>query len=668
MVEHCSYVIVGGGIAGVTAAETLRNEEPSAEITVIADTPLPAYYRPALKDYLAGRVTEDTLYVRRRSFYADLGIHFMLDRAVRIAVNQHALQLSSGRQVGYDRLLLATGARASRLSCPGSDLAGVITLRTIADYQAALRLLQTARRVVVCGSGSLALETVEILQHRGIQVTHLLRSRRLWKDILDRTASELVLHQEEQDGVDIRVEEEIAEVIGKKGDGGQVLGIITKNGARIPCDVVVTAIGIEPAVDFMKESGIACGRGVKVDHAMRTSIPDIFAIGDAAETSDPVTGRERIFGQWYPAMQQGRTAAYSMLGMLGTQHLRHAETYSNAYLRSISAQYLYGFDVAAIGITNVSSPEYQEIQADPRTHIYSKVLLKDGIPVGMLSFDGRRDALAFKRAIDHAVNLMPVASLLFNRDFKLTTWLDAQKVPTPVLAVRKLSQAPRPLPVLSMKSQFVGMSGMGGMTPLLDLPREDIESVNMRSNTDPYMMPVVTMSGSRRGDAGREERRQTNRQEERSMRTDTYTHTSIPTAAFLVPILPEKTADMLRTQETQSYALSLDQDNTGALISPEWAHTQISQTQAVTIGREPNSTLIINHNSISRRHAEIIYRNGDYLLRDLGSKNGTFINEAPLAPGHVHVLKPRDRIRIGKLMTYLFQVRAIAPNPSGSRL
>ena len=351
----------------------------------------------------------------------------------------------------------------------------------------------------------------------------------------------------------------------------------------------------------MKESGIACGHGVKVDHAMRTSIPDIFAIGDAAETCDPVTGRERILGQWYPAMQQGRTAAYSMLGMLGTQHLRHAETYSNAYLRSISAQYLYGFDVAAIGITNVSSPEYQEIQADPRTHIYSKVLLKDGIPVGMLSFDGRRDALAFKRAIDHAVNLMPVASLLFNREFKLTTWLDAQKVPTPVLAVRKLSQAPRPLPVRNMKSQFVGM---GGMTPLLDLPREDIESVNMRSNTDPYMMPVVTMSGSRRGDAGREERRQTNRQEERSMRTDTYTHTSIPTAAFLIPILPEKTADILRAQEAQSYALSLDQDNTGALISPEWAHTQISQTQAVTIGREPDSTLVINHNSISRRHAD----------------------------------------------------------------
>ena len=88
----------------------------------------------------------------------------------------------------------------------------------------------------------------------------------------------------------------------------------------------------------------------------------------------------------------------------------------------------------------------------------------------------------------------------------------------------------------------------------------------------------------------------------------------------------------------------------------------------MTIGREPDSTLVINHNSISRRHAEIIYRNGDYLLRDLGSKNGTFINEAPLAPGHVHVLKPRDRIRIGKLMTYLFQVRAVAPNPSGSRL
>ena len=145
------------------------------------------------------------------------------------------------------------------------------------------------------------------------------------------------------------------------------------------------------------------------------------------------------------------------------------------------------------------------------------------------------------------------------------------------------------------------------------------------------------------------------------MRTNTYTHASIHTAAFLVPVLPAKTADMLRTEKEHPYALALDQDDPDTLIAPEWSHRQLSQTQAVTIGRDPDSTIIINHNSISRRHAEIIYRHGDYLIRDLGSKNGTFINEAPLAPGHVHVLKPRDRIRIGKLMTYQFQVRAVAP-------
>lgn len=195
MPEQLSYVVIGNGIAGATAAEILRDENTAADITVIADDPFPVYYRPALKDYLAGRVREDKLWARPSSFYQNRHIRFVSDRVVGIQVGQHAVQRASGRQLGYHRLLLANGARPSRLTCPGLDLEGVSTLRTVADYQAVLQRLSRAHRIVVSGSGTLALETIETLRHRGYHVTHLLRRHTLWSEVLDATASDLVLQQ-----------------------------------------------------------------------------------------------------------------------------------------------------------------------------------------------------------------------------------------------------------------------------------------------------------------------------------------------------------------------------------------------------------------------------------------------------------------------------------------
>ncbi len=174
------YVIVGNGIAGITAAEILRAEDATAAITVIADDPFPVYYRPALKDYLAGRVREDKLWARPTNFYQDHTIRFLTDRVVGIQVGQHTLELQSGQRLGYQKLLLAQGARAASLTCPGLDLQGVTTLRTVADYQRVESRLSNVRRIVVTGSGTLALETVETLRHRGYEVVHLLRRRTLW--------------------------------------------------------------------------------------------------------------------------------------------------------------------------------------------------------------------------------------------------------------------------------------------------------------------------------------------------------------------------------------------------------------------------------------------------------------------------------------------------------
>ncbi len=629
MVERFSYVVLGNGIAGVTAAETLRAEDALADIAVIADNPLPVYNRPALKDFLAGRASEDTLWMRPKSFYQDHQIRFYMERVVGIQVGQHCIQLQSGRQVGYHRLLLATGARARRLSCPGANLVGVTTLRTVADYQRVLNYLGYVRRVVVIGSGPLALESVEILHHRGYQVTHLLRNRTLWSGVLDKTASDLVLQQERHDGVDVRLEEEIAEIVGRNG---QVMGVVTTRGAHIPCEMVIVAIGSEPVLDYIKGSSIAYERGVKVDGFMRTNAPDIYAAGDVAEITNAVTGHTRIIGQWYPAIQQGRAAAYSMLDVLDTSRLPHPATGSGAYVNSITTMFLYGLDFAAVGHTTMpmEGQGYQEIVVGPKPYVYRKALLKDGVPVGMFSLGEREDALAFKRAIDHGVNLVPIASHLFANDFKLTDWLDQQKVPTPILAVSKVRSSarakppPPPPPPPPSPPTYITKRQFMHMWPGLDQfnEQEERNTLATSASVNPYTLPIISVP--------------------RPAETN-------PTKAFLIPVFPTNIAG----EERAGKEIAPEH------IAPLWAETSLSPTRILTIGREPNASLLINHHAVSRRHAEITYANGHYLLRDLGSKNGTFLNDKRLEPHSVHILNPHDQVRFGTVMVYTLQVRPV---------
>jgi len=568
MTTRQSYLIVGNGIAGATAAEILRNEDSASEITVVADDPFPVYYRPALKDYLAGKIHEANLWARPISFYQDRRIRFLTDRVVGIQAGQHIVQLRSGQTPGYSRLLLAHGANASTLSCPGSNLVGVTTLRTVADYQNVLNRLAVARRIVVTGSGTLALESIETLRHRGFQVTHLLRRRTLWSEVLDPAASDLVLQQEKRDGVDVRFEQEIAEIVGQNG---QVKGIITSTGVHIPCEIVLLGIGIDPIVDFVKSAGIACGRGVKVDGAMRTNAPDIYAAGDLIETTDPITNRSRVIGQWYPSIQQARAAAYSMLDLLDS---KHQFRFGNFY----NATFLYGLDFASVGISAIpkDGKGYQEIVADPQPRTYQKVILHDGVPVGMLALGDRRSALTFKRAIDAGVNLTPVTSRLFAPDFKLNDWLNAQGVPRPILGVSREG---------AVAIQKAAYADVGNRSAILKAQQ---------------MME-----------------------------------------AMLVPLVPQAPPD----------------------IQSVLKETYLSQTRVIAIGRQEGSAIAINHSSISRRHAEISYAHGQYLLRDLKSTNGTFVNEQRLEPEGICQLKQGDKVRFGKV-TFTLQMRHVDPASS----
>ncbi len=541
MGQQASYLIIGNGIAGITAAEVLRSADKNSVITIVADDPSPVYYRPALKDFLGGHIPDKKLWARPNTFYQNLHINFIAGRVTAISPSQHLIRLQNGEQQRYDKLLLANGAHARHLNCPGTNLAGVSTLRTIADYQEILRRLPGTAHIVICGSGTLALESAETLHALGHQVTHLVRKQTLWSEILDSTASDMILQEERRAGIDVRTEETVAEIVGKRG---QVTHVITTKDTRIPCDLLLVAIGIAPNIDFIKASGIACGRGIKVDTAMRTNAPDIYAVGDVTETTDATTGHTRILGQWFPAIQQARTAAYSMLDQYDGSR---PGTFYNA-------TFLYGLDFVSLGITTQKpaafdhAHSYQEIIAPPAPRSYRKVLLKDGMPIGALFLGERKQALAFKRAIDARVNMTPILSSLFTEAFCLEEWLDKQHAPEAIFDITR---------------------------------NADKETVSY---------------------------------------------------AYLIPLPHPKVS--VATRET--------------LLDP--------QSPNNLIGRQTGIALTIEHSSVSRKHAVISFSDGQYILRDLSSSNGTFVNTLRLFPDKAHVLHLDDIIRFGDVQ-FRFQLR-----------
>ncbi|GHO44223.1 FAD-dependent oxidoreductase [Ktedonospora formicarum] len=572
------YVIIGSGIAAVTAAEVLRSEDPLASIIMLGDTAQAVYYRPALKDYLAGRISDEKLPARSEQFYREQNIRYYADPAISIDTQKQYVQLKSGRKVSYHRLLLACGAQPARLTCPGSELDGVITLRDIDDYQEVLSRLPKARNIVVCGSGTLALETVEALRQRGHEVTHLIRKQTLWSEVLDPTASDLIIQQELRDGVRVHREEEIVEI---RGQRGRVHTLRTSSDVTLPCDLLICAIGIEPNLECIQGNGIAHKRGVHVNTWMRTSAPNVYAAGDVVEMQDPFNGRMRVLGQWYPAIQQARTAAYSMLGLLDPQQDPQAPL-SNS-LNFYNATFLYGLPFAATGVTNLSGSQgLQEIIAEPEPHSYRKVLLKDGQPIGMLALGKRSQALAFKRAIDHQVQLATIALCLFMPDFNLQDWLDNKGVPPPLLGLT----VRRPKPKVEALSASV---------------EQPVQETTPDPDTAPFPMTTQSVQD---------------------------TETPQYSEWYLVP---------------QINQLQMEG------VSP----LRLSRSEKLTVGRQPGSHLLLDMETISRLHAEIFHLDGRFVLRDLGSTNGIFINGRRLPPNAVHFLQENEEISFGSRARFL---------------
>lgn len=315
-----NYVIIGMGVAAISALDAIRSVDKTGSITVIGADPHGFYSRPGLAYYLNRELPEKSLFPFPKAELAKYQANFMLASVRRILPQEQQIELTNGKMIGYDRLLLAVGASAVPIRTTGYDLEGVVKIDHLDDTRQIIKLAKKTKDAVVIGGGITALELAEGLAARKVRVHYLLRSDRYWSGVLDADESKIILKRLREEGISIYTHSEAAEILGKRG---KVVGVRTKDGKTLKAQMVAYAIGIRPRIELAQAAGLATERGILTNEYLQTSQPNIFAAGDVAQAYDPLSGRTIIDSLWNPAREQGYVAGLNMAGK-ATPYLKSA--------------------------------------------------------------------------------------------------------------------------------------------------------------------------------------------------------------------------------------------------------------------------------------------------------------------------------------------------------
>jgi 3-phenylpropionate/trans-cinnamate dioxygenase ferredoxin reductase subunit len=309
--EHIA--IVGGGLAGAAAAEQLRKRGFEGDVRLVGAERHNPYIRPPLsKEYFAGKDEKSSIFVHPQEWYRDNAIEVTTGvRATELHPDAHELTLDDGHVLGYDRLLLATGATPRRLEVAGSEAAGIHYVRTVEDSER-LRdaLAEGRRRVVVIGAGWIGLELAAGARTYGNEVTVVMRDAVPLESALGVELGTMFRELHESNGVTFHPETGIRAF---EQRDGHVAAVVTDAGT-LPADVVIVGVGAEPDTALAQKAGLAVDNGVLVDEHLATSAPDVFAAGDIANAMHPVIGVRMRNEHWKNAIETGKVAAGAMLG------------------------------------------------------------------------------------------------------------------------------------------------------------------------------------------------------------------------------------------------------------------------------------------------------------------------------------------------------------------
>ncbi len=390
--ERSEIVIVGNGIAGLSAALEVSRVSPERRVTIITEQSHPTIYTPALKQFAIGKISREQLVAHPAGSEHAHRTHLMTAHVEEIHAREHFLSLRDGRTIGYHALLLATGSvpRGLPQALAGRDFDGVLALHRLKDYIDLRRRLSEVKSAVVIGGGTHAVETVMGLVERRVQVYWLIRGEICMSRVLDPEAAETVFEDCRRAGAKILTNCEVVEIVGKVG---VVTGVRTSHNQLLPCQLVIACTGSQPQITLATHSDVAIKsqNGILVDEYLRTNVANIFAAGDCAAVEDPLSGRHQTHMQWHAAVLQGQMAAAMMSGQSDSIALPGV-SWQATQLGSLHMVTVGDPLSTSIGVT---------ILSDRSKKSYRRLAFFDNRLVGYLSLGNPKpDTFSIKRLID----------------------------------------------------------------------------------------------------------------------------------------------------------------------------------------------------------------------------------------------------------------------------
>jgi len=438
------YLIIGDGAAGVNAALEIRKSSPHAEITFISSDPIPFYYRAALTNYLHGKLHDSELSGLPVSVWEQEKFQRIVDEVTALDPSTSTLTLASGNQLKYQKLLIASGAKARELSTKqqdekygveGADANNIFSIRTLADVRSIQDLLPKTKQAVVLGGGILGLEIAEAMVERGVNCSIVHRGEFLLERVVDPFVAELIQQSIKDENIPLYLKSGLKKVTKDKHDAVQSIDL--NCGASIACDLLISCIGTVPNTQFLQNTEIECPRGlIKVGTDLKApNYNNIWVAGDVAAVDDPNLPFRNPAGLWQPAVKQGQVAG---INMSASSEIKQARYQPGILLNATRA---WGINLITAGesLSQALTPTENSFDVDSessqRNHHseqlkYKRLRIIDGKLAGFLLAGDRREAYALHRLINlkNAPQLTPeIAQKLIDPSFDIFSWVDAQQ-------------------------------------------------------------------------------------------------------------------------------------------------------------------------------------------------------------------------------------------------
>lgn len=379
------YLIVGNGVAGTTAAENIRQNDATGEITIITDEDLPFYYRVRLPDYLGGIVEESQLIAKKNAWYDEKEILLKLNSRVNEAEpGAKHVMAADGETLSYDKLLLANGSHPFIPPIKGSDMQGVFAIHTVHDVRQIAQAVEKINNVVLIGGGLLGLEAANALHKLGKNITVVEFFPRLLPRQLDTEGAARLQHIFENMNFTFRLGTTTRKITGDD----RVEQVILENGDILPTEMVIISAGVRPNLELAKMLGLNTDKGILVDEFMQTSQTDIFAAGDVIEFEG------RTYGIWPAAMEQGKVAGINISG--------GKAAYAGTTLSNILK--VAGIDLASAG--EIDEENRFESKIVTSADIYKKVVIDNGRVIGCIMLGDRKNFNRINKAISSGEDII----------------------------------------------------------------------------------------------------------------------------------------------------------------------------------------------------------------------------------------------------------------------